>query len=153
MDLITHALLGAAIAPHEGLAGPMAISGIVPDLWTLPPLIEYLVRHRSRYRNEEFWKWIPGRYDELTWWSHSVVPLGLAASLGIASGVSPWLFLPWLLHLLIDIPTHASSRTGYLLYPFSRWQPLGRFNWYDRWGWSLLAIGGLSVIVVLRFIV
>lgn len=150
MDLVTHALLGAAIAPHEELMLPMAVSGVIPDLWTIPPLVEYLVRHHGRYRNEDFWRWIPARYDELTRWSHSVVPLVVLGGIGATIYGSLWIVVPWLLHLIIDIPTHATSRTGYLLYPFSRWQPLGRFNWYDRWWWSLLTIGGLALVIVIR---
>lgn len=152
MDIITHALLGAAVAPSKHLAIPMAITSTLPDLWTIPPLAEYLLTHRGRFRNQEFWKWIPRRYDQLTRWSHSVVPL--AVSYGVGDGLlhlSSWLFLPWLLHLLIDIPTHARSRTGFLLYPFSRWQPLGKKNWYDLWWISVLSIAVLGLIVAFRF--
>ncbi len=78
MDIITHALLGAAIAPNPELAVPMAISSALPDLWTVPPLMEYLATHGGRYRNQDFWKWIPPRYDELTRWSHSLAPLTIA---------------------------------------------------------------------------
>ena len=153
MDLITHALLGAAIAPNKELALPMAVASTIPDWWTIPPLAEYLWRKRGRFNNQEFWKWIPTRYHELTRWSHSIVPLVIA--LGIGSGIfklSPWLFLPWLIHLVIDIPTHARSRTGYLLYPLSRWQPLGARNWYDMWWLSILAIIILGAVVYFRFV-
>lgn len=152
MDIITHALLGAAIAPNSGLAIPMAISSTLPDLWTVPPMTEYMFKHGGRYRNQEFWKWVPPRYDELTHWSHSVFPLSIAFAVGSgALGVSPWVFLPWLLHLVIDIPTHARSRTGYLLYPLSRWQPLGKTNWYDMWWFSIGTIIILGLIVFFRF--
>ncbi len=152
MDIITHALLGAAIAPNKELAVPMAISSTVPDWWTIPPLVEYLCKHRGRFRNHEFWQWIPPRYNGITRWSHSIVPLVVAFVLGTwILGVSPWVFLPWLLHLIIDIPTHARSRTGYLLYPWSRWQPLGARNWYDVWWFSLISIIVLAGIVITRF--
>ncbi len=152
MDLITHALLGAAIAPDSKLALPMAISSIIPDLWTLPPLVEYLWVHRGHFRNQEFWRWIPPKYNEFTRWSHSLVPLATAFAGGtLMLGVSPWIFLPWFLHLIIDIPTHARSRTGYPLYPWSRWQPLGAKNWYDMWWFSIITIVVLAVVVVHRF--
>lgn len=152
MDIVTHALLGAAVAPKSTLAFPMAVSGVVPDLWTIPPLAEYLVTHRGRYRNSEFWAWIPPRYDRLTRWSHSVVPLTLAYAGGtLVFGISPWIFLPWLLHLVVDMPTHARSRTGYPFYPFSRWQPMGAKNWYDMWWLSIITIIALGVIVLYRF--
>lgn len=152
MDLFTHALLSAAIAPNKDLAIPMAISGTLPDLWTIPPLVEYLVTHQGRFRNREFWAWIPRRYDHLTRWSHSVVPLALAFLSGtLIFRASSWLFLPWLLHLAIDIPTHARSRTGYLFYPFSQWQPLGARNWYDMWWFSIITTIVLGIIVIRRF--
>lgn len=152
MDIFTHALLGAAIAPTPELTIPMAISSTLPDLWTVPPLTEYMFKHGGRYRNQEFWKWIPPRYLELTRWSHSVFPLAVAFAIG--SGVfriSPWVFLPWLLHLIIDIPTHARSRTGYVLYPLSYWQPIGMVNWYDKWWISIITIVLLAAIVFIRF--
>jgi len=152
VDIITHALLEAAIAPSAELALPMAISSIVPDLWTFPPLAEYLATHRGRYRNQEFWQWIPAKYTELTRWSHSVAPLAIAAAIGMfIFRVSPWVFLPWFLHLLIDIPTHARSRTGYPFYPLSFWQPLGARNWYDMWWVSIVTIIVLGTIVAVRF--
>lgn len=152
MDIITHALLGAAIAPTPELALPMAMTSTLPDWWTIPPLVEYLATHRGRYRNQEFWKWIPPRYTELTRWSHSVIPLLIATVGGIfVLRISPWVFLPWFLHLLIDIPTHARSRTGYLIYPLSHWQPLGAKNWYDMWWVSVVTITVLGVIVAFRF--
>ena len=152
MDLMTHALLGAAIAPNAELAVPMAITSTIPDWWNIPPLVEFLWRKRGRYNNTEYWQWIPDRYTELTRWSHSILPLVFA--FGIGGGVfrvSPWIFLPWLLHLVIDIPTHATSRTGYLLYPLSRWQPLGAKNWYHMRWLSYLSILVLGIIVWLRF--
>lgn len=154
MDIITHALLGAAIAPNPELAVPMAVSSTLPDLWTVPPLVEYLVTHRGQYRNQHFWRWIPRRYDELTRWSHSIFPLIVAFVFGSGVfGISPWVFLPWLLHLLIDIPTHARSRTGYVLYPLCRnWQPVGRVNWYDMWWFSVGTIVVLGTIVFFRFL-
>ncbi len=152
MDIITHTLLGAAIAPSAELALPMALTSTLPDWWTLPPLIEYLATHRGRYRNKEFWPWIPERYTELTRWSHSFIPLGITWVIGtVGWHLSSWLFLPWLLHLLIDIPTHARSRTGYLLYPVSKWQPLGAKNWYDVWWVSIICIIVLGSVVVFRF--
>lgn len=152
LDIFTHALLGAAIAPQSDWAWPMAVSSVVPDLWTIPPLVEYLVTHRGHYRNQEFWKSIPDRYTQLTRWSHSVVPLAAVFLVGaIGLKISPWLFLPWLLHLVIDIPTHARSRTGYPFYPWSRWQPLGARNWYDMWWFSVLTIVGLAAVVLTRF--
>ncbi len=154
MDLITHALLGAAVAPNKDLAIPMAITSTLPDLWTIPPLVEYLARHRGRFNNQEFWQWIPRRYNRLTRWSHSLVPLGLALTLNLVIfHASWWIFLPWLLHLLIDIPTHARSRTGFLLYPLSHWQPLGAKNWYDMWWLSVLSIVTLGLVVLVRFVV
>lgn len=153
MDLITHALLGAAIAPNKELALPMAVASTIPDWWTIPPLAEYLWHKRGRYNNQEFWKWIPARYDGLTRLSHSLVPLVVA--FGVGSGifrVSPWIFLPWLLHLVIDIPTHSRSRTGHLLYPLLRWQPMGIKNWYDMWPVSVVSIIILGIIVFLRFV-
>ncbi|MEK9139349.1 MAG: hypothetical protein AAB393_19705 [Bacteroidota bacterium] len=152
MDLITHALLGAAIAPNKELALPMAVASTIPDWWTIPPLTEYLWRKRGRFNNQDFWKWIPTRYDGLTRWSHSVGPLIIGFVVGSwIFKLSPWLFLPWLVHLVIDIPTHARSRTGYLLYPLSQWQPLGVRNWYDVWWLSVAAIIILGVIVCVRF--
>lgn len=153
MDIITHALLGAAIAPSKELAWPMAVSSTIPDWWTIPPLLHYLWVHRGRFNNQYFWQWIPPRYTELTRWSHSVIPLALAFIVGWRIiGISPWVFLPWLLHLMIDIPTHARSRTGFLLYPLSRWQPMGTTNWYDVWWFSIMAIILLTAIVVYRFV-
>jgi len=152
MDLITHALLGAAIAPNKELAVSMAISGVIPDLWTILPLIEYLWTHHGRYRNQRFWRWIPPRYDKLTRWSHSVVPLGIAFVVGTyVLGISQWVFLPWAFHLIIDVPTHARSRTGFLLYPWSCWHPLGMRNWYDVWCISIVTILVLASVVAARF--
>jgi len=153
MDIITHALLGAAIAPRQELALPMAITSTIPDWWTVPPIVEYLWQHRGRFNNQDFWRWVPARYTELTRWSHSLVVLATACAVGYGIfRTSPWIFLPWLLHLIIDIPTHASSRTGYLFYPWSCWQPLGAVNWYEVWWFSIVTILSLGTVVFFRFL-
>lgn len=152
MDIFSHALIGAAVAPSKELTWPMATSGIVPDLWTVPPMVEYLWRKRGKYNNQEFWATIPPRYGPWMKWSHSsILFLGVTLIGSGVFGISLWVFLPWLLHLLVDIPTHATSRTGFPVYPISEWKPPGWRNWYDVWWLSVIAIAFFGAIVYIRF--
>jgi membrane-bound metal-dependent hydrolase YbcI (DUF457 family) len=152
MDVITHALIGASVAPNAASAFPIAIGSIIPDLWTVPPMAEYLWRKRGRFHNQEFWATIPSRYGPWMKWSHSSILLLSAALLGIGVFEVPaWFFVGWLLHLLVDIPTHATSRTGFLVYPISEWKPPGWRNWYDIWWMSVAATIVFGAIVYFRF--
>ncbi len=51
-----------------------------------------------------------------------------------------------LLHIFIDIFTHASS-TSHLLYPFARWKPFTGLSWWSGYGLVLWASMWLLLIV------
>jgi hypothetical protein len=154
MDIITHALIGAAIAPTPKYLLPMAAAGIIPDLWTVLPLTEYVFRHRGRYNNREFWRTMPSRYYRLRNWSHSIwLPVMVAAVSSLFWSTLWWLVIPWLVHIIVDLPTHALYHSTAVrpLYPISTWQFRGAFNWYDRLRFTVTVLALMALFVWWRW--
>jgi hypothetical protein len=88
-------------------------------------------------------------YQKYYVWSHSLV---LLAGLGLAWYAvrrrPPWLLLPWVLHIVMDIPAHERYLTPFL-FPLSDWM-------FEGWSWGrrpMLAanIGGLVLVYAMLY--
>jgi hypothetical protein len=83
-------------------------------------------------------------YERYYVWSHSLfLLLGVAVIWIVLRRRPPWLLLPWLLHVLMDIPAHERYLTPFL-HPFSDWR-------FEGWGWGrapMLALNWGSLLLV-----
>ena len=158
MDIFAHGLWAAAMAtgakriPGVRIrTGWTALSGVFPDLFafSLPAIQEFYLRftgtasfdHRGAPHHAE-WVW------QLYQFSHSLLVFALVFSLVSLLARRPVLeLLGWLLHILIDIPSHSLRffPTPFL-WPVSSYQFDG-ISWANRWfmlsNYSALALAYL----------
>jgi len=118
------------------------LAGLAPDLpWyaLYPP---WLLNRRglgpALHSGE--WPMPPGWIREAHYASHSLLLLGLLWGAWRLCGREARWARPWLLHLLIDIPTHSRERLAPRpFWPLSRWAYDG-FSWADWLARRLAAI-------------
>lgn len=111
MDIVNHAVAGAAVGAAFGRPGVGAFFGVLPDL----------VLGVKRLT-------LPTPAYNLT---HS---LAFSGGVGLIAGEllgSPLPLLALLSHLLLDLPTHGPKWAPPLFYP---WSEL-RYGWGEEWEW------------------
>lgn len=111
MDIVSHAVAGAAVGAYYNRPILGACFGVLPDL----------VLGVKRLT-------VPTRAYNLT---HSLsfgIGVGTIASFALGS---PLPLLALLSHLLLDLPTHGSEWAPPLLYPWSN----KRFSYGEEWEW------------------
>lgn len=155
MDILSHALwtnLMFAEAPIPVRITAIALS-VLPDAIPFTPTT---VRHFLNRRQPpskpagageppvelHFDRWSHRSYDV----THSL-PIWLAV-FGLwyyLAGAVPWAMIGWLVHILVDIPTHTRSFFGTpFLWPFSAYKFDG-ISWGERW-FMRLNYGSLVVM-------
>ncbi len=168
MDVVSHALWGYAALRWRGprTARWGALFGAAPDLLFYIP---HLLRQIAAYgvpglleqfdragRNPNIWRAdgpplpadLQDTYTHYYVLSHSFVILGMLMLAWWALRQRDlWLFVPWLLHILMDIPTHERYLTP-MFFPFSEFTVMG-YSWnrtpvlIANFGGLLLAYAGL----------
>lgn len=142
MDIVSHALLGAAIVKDQNLLVPALAFGAGPDILNGIPVHIAMFR---RLRNEgKSWRDIFSALLNPQWWltaptwthasylhMHSLFFAGLI-SLALYIIHPPWLILmkAWFLHIGIDIFTHREWFATRPFYPLSNWH-VDAFNWFE----------------------
>lgn len=130
MDILTHALVGAAIgsraeSPAIG-ACVGAVVAVLPDLALCS--IKRLPRPTEPYK-----------------WSHSVWPILVIWMF------SPLMALCYASHLVLDIPTHASTWAPRPFYPWHhRIGVFREWEWFNRTWWTGAALAGILVLLALE---
>ena len=122
MDIISHAVAGAAVGTAFGHPIMGALFGVLPDL----------VLGVDRHINP------PTAYNA----THSAT---FVAGVGLLAGVGLWSVVPALAllsHILLDLPTHGKRWAPPLLYPFSerRYSMGTEWEWFNRSWWQGLAL-------------
>jgi len=137
MDPCSHLLVTALVVGHEP---PTLLAGLAPDLpWYLlyPAWLLARGKLRQAWRSGE-WPLPPGWVCQIHYASHSLLStVFIVGLLRLRRGASPGgQALAWLLHILLDIPTHSRQRLGPRpFWPLSSWAYDG-FSWADalaRW--------------------
>ena len=132
MDVFSHGLWGAIVYGRQGNALAALAFGMAPDLISFGPhiLINLLKGKLEKGKPElsNFPAWVFKTYD-LT---HSlVVYAGVYITLRAIFGSEvAYLSLAWLLHILMDIPTHSKN-----FFPTKFLYPLSNFH-IDGTPWS-----------------
>jgi hypothetical protein len=170
MDVVSHALWGYALLRWRGPRSARwgALSGAAPDLlFGGASFLHNLATHgwhglASTFgRNPAMWRRggpdLPPEmlyaYDHYYVFTHSLVILAtVAVAWSMVRRRVSWLFLPWAVHILMDIPLHERYLTQFL-FPLSSWciagyawnRPLPLLiNWTAlllTYGWLLLHYG------------
>ena len=130
MDPVTHLLATATLVGR----GRVELSaGVLPDLpWYLLYPAWLLYQSKSRAERATVWPMPPDRIRMAHYATHSLLSLGALYAVARLFRRRPnrWC-LPWLLHILIDVPSHSRERMApRLLWPLSDWAFDG-FPWAD----------------------
>jgi hypothetical protein len=137
MDILSHALWGYASLRWRGPRSARwgALAGAAPDLlFGAGALAEHTVRHGLHAIGQTFGIAAYYRkdgppmppelldyYHHFYAYSHSLVILGaVALAWWTWRRRSPWLAIPYGLHILMDMPTHERYQTPFL-FPLSSW--------------------------------
>ncbi len=115
MDIVSHAVAGAAVGAAYGRPVLGAVCGVLPDLVLLTPKRLTLP---------------PARYSA----THSALFVAGAGVLGWLAFATVVPLLAVLSHILLDLPTHGRRWGPQLLYPFShRVYSYGtEWEWFNR---------------------
>ncbi len=128
MDIVTHALTGAATGAAFGRPLLGAVVAVVPDsaLWLRPRL----ARPPALYR---------AAHTLLAAWSAGIITLLLTADNGAIAGCVLW---AWLSHIVLDFFTHAGEWAVRPFYGMSNWHPkiFQEWEWLNRSWWLGLTI-------------
>lgn len=159
MDILAHSLWGLII--FKLLLFPdlnpylLVIFSIIPDLVAFVPLIIQMIYNKSlnfkraRAENENTWKKrkMPSYVSEIYNWTHSLIVVGtIFIVLFFIKKEYSFYILPWILHIIVDIPSHERDFFGTpILYPISDFKFDG-IPWSNKWhmiiNYSLIIIVG-----------
>lgn len=122
MDVFSHGLWGIIAVGHQGTPWAAAVWGMAPDVIAFGPFIvsNLLQRKLPQQRPESHAvpRWVYTLYN----CTHSLVIYGIifAGLIGKGKTQTAYLSLAWLLHILVDIPTHSRAYfPTRFLYPLS----------------------------------
>jgi len=137
MDIITHAVAGAATGAAFGRPLLGAAVAVVPDsaLWL-------------RYRLAR----PPAAYSA----AHGLLAPCLAGSVAMmlfGPAISALVFFAWLSHIVLDIPTHGEEWSPRLFWPDNRPVFIGfqEWEWFNRSWWRGLALAAIWSAIWLSF--
>ncbi len=154
MDILSHALWGATIVRDKELLPLVIGASVFPDVGCLPDVFEVLRVYYQDYKRgvkrsfKELltdWKEIPSRASAfgVYYFFHSFfVWLALTGALFLIARDYLVISICYLLHLLIDIPTHREARP---FFPFSKFHIKGVY-FLDDWRVFLINIFLLAII-------
>ena len=118
------------------------VAGLAPDLpWYLlyPAWLRRSGQARRALQTGD-WPMPPAWIREAHYAGHSLLPLVLLWSLSKFLGRDTRWLRAWLLHLVLDIPTHSRERMApQPFYPLARWSFDG-ISWADHLTQALLAV-------------
>lgn len=140
MDIITHALAGAATGAAFGRPLLGAVVAVVPDsaLWLRPRQ----PRPPAAYRA-----------------AHGLLApclAGSAAMMLFGPAISALVFFAWLSHIVLDIPTHGADWSPRLFWPDERpvFTKFQEWEWFNRSWWlglALTAIWSITWLALSKF--
>lgn len=131
MDPISHTVVTAVLLDRRAKTLLVALSPDLPWYLLYPVWLLAKSSARSALRSGD-WPMPPRWLQEIHYAAHSLVVLGsvLSVSRLLERGENR-LAWAWLLHILLDIPTHSQPRMApRIFWPLSRWSFDG-FSWAD----------------------
>jgi len=147
MDIFAHALWSYIMFNSVELPFLAVFFGVFPDLisWT-PYFFVRLFEGTFGKPTAKVPRWTNMLYNV----SHSIFVFGITiAVVAIITGSVPVYLWAWLVHIIIDIPSHTRTFLPTpFLWPVSKWKFPG-FNWGARW---FMILNYLSIVIVLLII-
>lgn len=131
MDPISHTLLTLLVV---GRRRDDLLAGLAPDLpwYALYPAWVLRGPQRRAAARSGAWPMPPRWLQQAHYASHSLILLAVLWAAARGTGRSTRWTRAWLLHLLLDVPTHARQRLApRLLWPLSHWAYDG-LSWADH---------------------
>ena len=141
MDILAHALWGLIV-----------LFSLVPDLSAFSfEFVKFIFMHKEIPKNKkEARKRIPRYVKKIYNFTHSLVLVGaLFLILFFTYRSYSWYILPWILHILLDIPSHPRNFFGTPIF-----FPISNFK-FNGWEWSKpwFMIINYSLIIIVGFLV
>jgi hypothetical protein len=126
--------------------------GILPDLASFSPVFLY-----SFFARKGFWEligsnaWVVRYASESYNYTHSIISFlaVLIVVLVIRKGKVYWPMFGWLLHILIDIPTHHGFYETPFLFPLSGY----RFSYGISWGHPVFMLINYSALIIVYLVI
>ena len=156
MDILAHALWGLIFFDSLDMNLYLIILfSLLPDFSAFSFEFVKLILGFKKFPHskEEARKKIPRYVGKIYNFTHSLVLVGcLFLILFIFYRSFSWYILPWILHILLDIPSHPRDFFGTpIFYPFSSYKFDG-YEWGKKWfmivNYSLIAIGLVIVYLL-----
>ncbi|MGV8169246.1 MAG: hypothetical protein ACP5N3_04285 [Candidatus Nanoarchaeia archaeon] len=160
MDVLAHALWGLIVFHSLSLNyWLIALFSILPDLVSFVPWMIHNLVTKGRIYNSKDWKnrtkmikSIPKYVFRLYDITHSLVISGfIFLVLFFTVKEYSYYMLPWMLHIIIDIPSHPRDFFGTpILFPFSNFKFNG-IPWSHKWFMiinysSIIIVGGILLV-------
>jgi len=125
--------------------------GVMPDLFSWTLYMVYRLIKREKFSRPDIRK-VPSWVFFMYGLTHSIFVFGaVSAIIFLITGNMPIYLWAWLIHILIDIPTHSRKFLPTpFLWPLSDWKFPG-FSWGQKWfmitNWSAIII----VVLIIFF--
>lgn len=144
MDTFAHAAWSFIIFHQTNLPLLAVFFGIMPDLFSWTIVMFYSLAKGMKFGKPDMKK-IPEWAFPLYGVTHSIFVFGIVALIVfLILGYFPIYLWAWIIHILIDIPTHSRKFLPTpFLWPLSKWTFPG-FSWGQKWfmitNWSAIII-------------
>jgi len=151
MDILAHGLWSYAVFLWTGHPWLAILFGILPDLITFGPLfVVNMFTRKLKFGKpsaKSVPKWIYAIYDV----THSFIVAAIAIGIMfLFSSAAPWFLFAWILHIVIDIPSHdLSFFPTPFLWPISDIKMDG-ISWGKKW--FMVVNYALLLIIYVLFI-
>lgn len=163
MDFLSHGLWGALSTYPKYKKEPKKLLaslgvGMLPDVISFLPVQVYFVFTGFKFSPDLFFPvpqhWVFAWAIQSYNFTHSLVLCLLVMGIvWVVRKKFPLILLPWLLHVLMDIPTHPDFFQTPFLFPISDWKFFGGISWANPYvfftNWILL-IGFIVGIYISR---
>lgn len=151
MDTLAHLLWTLLFFYRYKHLSYALLIGILPDLLSWGIYMVYTIIKRAHFGKPELSlipKWVFSLYGV----THSIIIFAIVfAIVWIILGKIPFLLLPWIIHIIIDIPTHTREFLGTpFLWPLSNWLFPG-ISWGTLW-FMLVNYFIITILLLLSFL-
>ena len=152
MDVLSHGLWGATILRDRKLIWWAFLSGMLPDLLGSGSGFIYLLTI-GEFWGRNTWQLLPDWSRELYRLHHSLLSVAVYfVLLTIFLRNYPMLILPYLLHVLMDVPVHATDMMNRLFYPLVVDSGVYGLNWWEHWWIEAANFCALVIINLVLFL-
>lgn len=151
MDFFAHIIWSIIIFHKTPYTGLVVFFGVLPDLFSWTIYMFYSLFKRKKFRSpnpSDLPNWVHLLYGI----THSIFVFAwVGLIILIILGYIPIFFWAWLIHILLDIPTHSRDFLPTpFLWPVSKWKFPG-INWGNKWfmiaNYTAIIVVGLTIFL------